>query len=261
MSVFTDQLGHRFQLNQTPQRIISLVPSQTELLYTLGLDNNVVGITKFCVHPAQWHQYKKRIGGTKNINFETIRQLQPDLIIANKEENNKEQVEALQAVYPVYTSDINNLEEALVMIEQIGRITHTQAPAAALIENIKQAFDTLQPFSTPVNTAYLIWQDPFMTVGGDTFINHQLATCGFKNIFSHRQRYPVVTIQELQQANCQLLLLSSEPYPFKDKHIAALQKQLPHTRIALADGEYFSWYGSRLVNAPAYFKELMTSLA
>jgi ABC-type Fe3+-hydroxamate transport system substrate-binding protein len=257
----TDQIGKALFIHNPPQRIISLVPSQTELLYTLGLDNNVVGITKFCVHPAQWHQHKKRIGGTKNINLETIRQLQPDLIIANKEENNKEQVEALQAVYPVYISDINNLEEALVMIKDIGSITNTQAPAAAFIENIKQAFCNLLPLSTPINTAYLIWQDPFMTVGGDTFINHQLAVCGFKNIFSHLQRYPVVTIEALQQANCELLLLSSEPYPFKEKHIAALQKQLPHTRIALADGEYFSWYGSRLLHAPAYFKELMTCLA
>lgn len=256
----TDQIGKNIFIGSAPQRIISLVPSQTELLYTLGLDNNVVGITKFCVHPAPWQQHKQRVGGTKNINFETIRQLQPDLIIANKEENNKEQVETLQQQYVVYTSDINATADAFIMMQQLGTITNKTTEAAALIENIQQAFEQLQPLSTPINTAYLIWQDPFMTVGGDTFIHHLLSLCGFKNIFGRLKRYPVITIEELQKANCQLLLLSSEPYPFKEKHIAALQQQLPACKIALADGEYFSWYGSRLAMAPAYFKELIASV-
>ena len=112
MSIFTDQTGRKITLDKPPHRIISLVPSQTELLYDLGLHNEVIGITKFCVHPQEWFQHKTRVGGTRQINIDIIHELRPDLIIANKEENVKEQVEELAGYYPVWISDVKHLEAA-----------------------------------------------------------------------------------------------------------------------------------------------------
>lgn len=247
-------------LSYLPKRIVSLVPSQTELLFDLGLETETVGITRFCVHPKSWSDSKEKTGGTKTVNIEKIHQLKPDLIIANKEENVKEQIEALTADYPVWISDVNNFEDALQMIADIGSLTGRSAVANSLIGQIKKNFDELPAIRKPVKTAYLIWRNPYMTVGGDTFINDMLRTCGFENIFSNETRYPEINTATLQIANCQLLLLSSEPYPFKQKHIDELILQLPGTKIILADGEFFSWYGSRMLRSPAYFNELIAQI-
>ncbi|MFC0775789.1 helical backbone metal receptor [Terrimonas alba] len=259
MFSFTDQTGRTVSLATTPRRIVSLVPSQTELLCSLGLDEEVVAITKFCVHPAEWFYSKIRVGGTKKINLSTIHQLAPDLIIANKEENVKEQVEELAKFYPVWVSDINNLGDAYDMIEQIGLITNRANKSKELITLIKEGFNQLPLPDSPLGgggTCYLIWNDPYMTVGGDTFINSMLDAAGLKNVFADKARYPEVSIDELKAQNLKLLLLSSEPFPFKQKHAEQLQPHLPDTKILLVDGEMFSWYGSRLQYAPRYFMEL-----
>jgi ABC-type Fe3+-hydroxamate transport system substrate-binding protein len=251
-------------LNYIPKRIISLVPSQTELLHYFNLEEETIGITKFCVHPKAWHQTKTRVGGTKAININKIKELQPDLIIANKEENVQEQIEELALDYPVWVTDVNNLDDALKMITDIGELTNKEKEANLLVKEINIRFENLSHKPQTTNykpkTAYLIWQKPYMTVGGDTFINDMLLKCGFQNIFADKSRYPEVTIEDLQIANCQLLLLSSEPYPFKQKHIDELQVQLPDIKIILADGEFFSWYGSRLLQAPSYFKQLISQM-
>ena len=247
-------------------RIVSLVPSITELLYSLGLSDQVVGITKFCVHPNEWFKTKTRIGGTKNIAIEKIKALAPTLVIANKEENIKEQVEALEAFTKVHLTDVSTYEEALKMIEEIGQITQTKVRATALIQLIKDRFEDLskhphflQLQSTPC--LYLIWQEPYMTIGGDTYINDLLIKTGFTNVFAHTIRYPSISLSEIQQSNCKVIFLSSEPYPFKQKHIDALQKHFPDKLILLVDGEMFSWYGSRLMDAPSYFKNLLEQVS
>ena len=259
MPLYTDQCGRSVSIPHGPQRIISLVPSQTELLYDLGLGDRVVGVIKFCIHPNEWFRSKTRIGGTKTIKMHTIHQLQPDLIIANKEENVKEQVEELAIQYPVWVSDVNNLEDALEMIIGLGSITSTDEKADEIARATKNKFEALAPNSrlpTPNYTCYLIWKDPYITVGGDTFINNMLQYAGLNNTFAHLTRYPEITISQLQTTNPSLVLLSSEPYPFQQKHIDELQQQLPDTKIILVDGELFSWYGSRLLKAPSYFAEL-----
>ena len=260
MVTLTDQLGRLVTITGIPKRIISLVPSQTELLYDLGLNNEVVGITKFCVRPDSWFESKVKIGGTKSLYTATIKMMVPDLILANKEENTKEQIDDLVKDYPVWISDINTLDDACSMIRDIGEITAHTNEATAIVNKINENFLRLIPFKQIQRTCYLIWRDPYMTVGGDTFINHLLNRAGFKNIFENQQRYPEISIQQLVDQNCQLLLLSSEPFPFKEKHIPELQQQLPFTKIALVDGEMFSWYGSRLMHAPAYFSLLVQSL-
>jgi ABC-type Fe3+-hydroxamate transport system substrate-binding protein len=240
------------------QRIISLVPSQTELLYHLGLDEEVIGITKFCVHPQTWFRTKTRIGGTKSINVEQIKALHPDLVIANKEENVKEQIEALQQFTSVYISDISTLADAMQMIIQVGELVTKKEEAKQLVETIEQKFELLQNIhQAKIPAAYLIWRNPFMAAGGDTFINNMMHSCSFENIFQDKDRYPEINIEQLNETGCRVLLLSSEPFPFKQKHIEALQPLLPNTKILLVDGEMFSWYGSRLLLAPDYFKQLL----
>ena len=257
---FIDQTGHTVTLPDKAGRIISLVPSQTELLADLGLDKEVVGITKFCIHPEHWFRSKTRVGGTKQVNIDIIHQLQPDLIIANKEENVKEQIEALAKKYPVWISDINNLDDALVMIRETGLMTGKQIAAQKITEQIAEGFAALTTPGYKLRTCYLIWKDPYMTVGSDTFIHSMLEAAGFENVFSERKRYPVIKIEDLKQSGCELLLLSSEPFPFKQQHIDELQQQLPKTKIMLVDGEMFSWYGSRLLRAPVYFHHLHGTL-
>jgi ABC-type Fe3+-hydroxamate transport system substrate-binding protein len=247
-------------LGYLPKKIVSLVPSQTELLFDLELEHETIGITKFCVHPKAWFKIKEKIGGTKMVKIDTIHQLKPDLIIANKEENVKEQIEELANNYPVWLTDVNNFDDALNMIADIGTLTGKLTAATALINNIIKGFKEMPKVDKPVKTAYLIWRKPYMTVGGDTFIHDMLLQGGFTNIFAEKTRYPEINIEDLPIVNCQLLLLSSEPYPFKQKHIDELSSRLPNTKIILADGEFFSWYGSRMQHSPAYFKELIAQI-
>ena len=260
MQEFIDQLRRKITLPDIPQKIISLVPSQTELLFDLGLDEEVIGITKFCVHPNKWFKNKTRIGGTKNIDIEKIASLKPDLVIANKEENIKEQIEALKAIAPVWVSDVNNLMDALEMIEMIGLLVNKKQNADLFAEQIRSSFNTLQTISSKPKTCYLIWREPFMTVGGDTYINNLMQHAGFDNVFAYAKRYPSITIKDMVDSKCELVLLSSEPYPFKEKHLLELRAQLPNAKLLLVDGGMFSWYGSRLLKVPAYFKKLQNKL-
>lgn len=255
-----DQMGRQVHSPSLPQRIISLVPSQTELLFDLGLEDRIVGITKFCIHPKEKTKQKTIIGGTKNFRFDVIDQLQPDLIIGNKEENYREGIEALQQKYPVWMSDIYTLKDALEMIEQVGELTGSQTRAQELIGTINNGFDSLQPANPAIRTAYFIWRKPYMVVGSNNIINHMLQRCGFKNVFSEIARYPELTPEQLQQANPGLILLSSEPYPFKEKHVAELQELCPDAMVRIVDGEMFSWYGSRLIQAPAYMQDVINDV-
>ena len=259
--IFLDQLHRQVQILSPPKRIISLVPSQTELLFTLGLDKEVVGITKFCVHPREQFKSKPKIGGTKQVKPDVIHQLQPDLIIANKEENDREQVEKLAQQFPVWVSDIHNLEDALKMINAIGEITSTVASANRIVTNINQGFSKLHTLQQhPISCAYLIWNNPWMVAGGDTFINNMLEKAGFQNVFSNLKRYPEISKKQLQAAAPEAILLSSEPFPFREKHFQGFAEVCPDAVINLVDGELFSWYGSRLLHSASYFLNLASEI-
>lgn len=248
------------QLTSIPKRIISLVPSQTELLHYLGLEEETAGITKFCIHPKEWYRSKTRIGGTKTINIKRVQELKPDLIIANKEENVKDQIDELAKYFNVWVTDVNNVADALRMINDIGTLTGKIAAAQKLVTAIQTGFAKMQLSNNKVKTCYLIWKDPYMTVGRDTFIHDILQHCGLQNIFAGQTRYPEVSIEALQNIKPQLIILSSEPYPFKQKHIDELQQQLPGTIIILADGEMFSWYGSRMLLISQYLNTLLSDI-
>ena len=260
---FTDQLGRVILVNYPPKRIISLVPSQTELLFDLGLDAEVVGITKFCIHPIDKFASRAKVGGTKKLNLELIRNLKPDLIIGNKEENERGQVETLMQEFPVWMSDIYTLEDARKSIVQIGELADRQPEATYLNHLINAGFTDLQTLALQhgidKTVAYAIWRKPYMLAGKDTFIDHILTLNGLQNVI-RQSRYPEIELSQLALLKPDLIFLSSEPYPFREKHLDEIKNAVPFAKVMLVDGEMFSWYGSRLVKAVQYLFQLQKEL-
>ena len=265
MAQLQDQLKTSHTFETTPKRIVSLVPSQTELLYELGLEENIVGITKFCVHPFHFKSTKKIIGGTKKVHFEKIRLLQPDIIIANKEENTKEIVAELSKICPVWVTDIITLDDNLKMIEDFGILFNKRTEAQKWTDKINFAHTDFLNFikhKEKLKVAYFIWANPYMVAANNTFINEMLKLNNFQNIYENRdERYPEIIIQKMRvQGDPDLILLSSEPFPFADEHAFELGRFTHHAKTVFVDGEMFSWYGSRIVKAFAYFKKLHESI-
>jgi len=263
--LFIDQIGVTHTFETTPKRIVTLVPSQTELLFDLGLEEQIVGITKFCVHPYHFKSTKTIIGGTKNVNFDKIKALQPDIIIANKEENTQEMVEELRIICKVWVTDIVTFEDNLEMISDFGKLFNKRIESQKWLDKINFAYRNFQKFvedKEVQKAAYFIWANPYMVAGKNTFINEMLHLNKFENIYQNREeRYPEVIIQKMRiQGDPDLMFLSSEPFPFKDEHAFELGRYTHHAKTIFVDGEMFSWYGSRLLKAFEYFKLLHTKL-
>lgn len=257
MMELTDQMGRSLRIDALPGRIVSVVPSQTELLHDLGAGETVVGITKFCIHPDSWHRTKPRVGGTKRLDLERIRALAPELIVANREENSRADLEILMQEFPVWITDIRTLADALDMIRSLGMLIGKTKEAEEMAGEIARRFRALGAPAAGRPAAYLIWRDPWMVAGGDTFIHEMLTLAGFRNIFADRPRYPVIDPAEVSGV---LALLSSEPFPFAEKHAVELREKAPGCLPCLVDGEMCSWYGSRLLQAPAYLAGLARTL-
>ena len=264
MKVYRDQIKRTLKLEQNPKRIISLVPSQTELLFDLGLEDSIVGITKFCVHPYHLKSTKTIVGGTKEIKIEKIKMLQPDIILCNKEENTKEIVEACENVCEVHVSDIATIDDCLALINQYGEIFNKRTEALKISNKITFNLNDFKIFikDKPVlKVAYFIWRKPWMVAGNNTFINYLLELNHFKNIYANIERYPEIELKKIRlQGDPEVVLLSSEPYPFKDEHAFEIGRASHHAKTIFVDGEYFSWYGSRLIKAFEYFKTLRSRL-
>lgn len=233
-------------------RIISLVPSLTELIIDLGMEDQLVGRTRFCIHPKEKVDNIEIIGGTKNPRLDKVRDLNPDLIIANKEENRREDIQALQEDFEVNVTEITTIEDALIVIHELAKTFDKTTEGKQLITNIQQALEA-RPEVPKLNTAYLIWKDPWMTVGRDTYIHDILDHWNLPNVFANKKRYPKITLEDIKKQNPDLILLSSEPYPFKEKHMTQIEEACPAARVLLVEGEWFSWYGSRMEHA---FKRL-----
>jgi len=260
-----DQLGTIHTFQTSPRRIISLVPSQTEFLYDLGLEASIIGITKFCIHPLHLKQTKAIVGGTKNVKIDKIKALQPDIIIANKEENTKEIVEELREICPVWVTDINTMEDNFKMISDFGQLFNKRIEAKKWGDKIDFAFRDFQTFvmnKPSQKVAYFIWANPYMVAGKNTFINELLKLNNFINIYENREeRYPEIIIQKMRiQGDPDIVFLSSEPFPFKDEHAFELGRYTHHAKTIFVDGEMFSWYGSRIAKAFDYFKKLHARL-
>ena len=263
MKQHIDQLNRTLSFKTTPKRIVSLVPSQTELLHDLGLEESIVGITKFDIHPAHYLKTKTIVGGTKQVHFDKIKALKPDIILCNKEENTKEMVLELEKIAPVHISDIFTFDDVFELFKQYGALFDIVDKAEVFSQQLNNELTSFQAFisNRPIQrVAYFIWKKPWMVAGGNNIINHLLGINKFDNCFSDTPRYPEIQLEELSNQNLDILLLSSEPYPFADKHIQELKVLLPEVKIVLVDGEYFSWYGTRLIKAFSYYKELHNSL-
>lgn len=257
MSIYKDQLNRPVLINDCPIRIVSLVPSITELLVDLGLEKHLVGITKFCVHPTDLRKRKVVVGGTKSVKLDKIKALNPHLILCNKEENSQEIVHTLEEIAPVHISDINTLEDCYELIKMYGAIFKVNGEADIIIDNIEKERKNLTlKFNSPRSVAYFIWKAPYMVVGSNTFINAMLHEAGFHNVFEDEVRYPEIDLDHPKLKLAETIFLSSEPYPFKDDHILEIKESYPNKEVKIVDGEYFSWYGSRLIKAFEYFKKL-----
>lgn len=260
MLIFKDQCGREIQLKDFPLRIVSTVPSQTELLCSLGLENNIVGITAYCVHPKNLLADKENIGGTKDLQIEKIQKLKPDLIISNKEENVRQQIEKLAKTIPVWVSDVETLEQGLDLISEIGDLTGRKIEAEDLLTQIYIEKKVLK--KTPsLRTLYFIWKDPFMAAGTSTYIGDILDFNGLKNIApTNEERYPQMAFDKLEDFDPELILLTSEPYAFSTKEAHELALKFPNALVKIVDGEMFTWYGSRVLLAMKYFQKLSKEL-
>ena len=239
-------------------KIISLVPSITELLFDLGLKNQIIGRTKFCIHPQPEIKAIPQFGGTKKLHIENIIKANPDLIVANKEENLKSEIEELQKHLKVHVTDVSNLDENNQMILDLGHLTNAVEAAQNIVNVINAEFDRLPRHELKPNVLYLIWKKPMMSVGQDTFIHNMLDYAGFANICGQDSRYP--EIKSIENLHPDYVFLSSEPFPFKEKHMPEIQEKFPNAKMVLVDGEMFSWYGSRMRLAPEYFIKLQADL-
>lgn len=256
MRVYTDQTGHTIQLQGIPQRIVSVVPSQSEFLWDLGLEQQLVGITKFCIHPETMFRRVERVGGTKKLDLDKIRALKPDLIIGNKEENERGDILALREEFPVWMSDIYTLEDAFGMMQALGEIVDRQEKTGTIVADLRQSMHRLIQLFARQRVAYFIWYKPYMLAAENTFIDHLLRHLGLKNVASDFQRYPEITEDVLKEMKPDVCFLSSEPFPFREQHVKELNLLLPGSQVLIVDGEVFSWYGTRLAHLEAYARTL-----
>jgi ABC-type Fe3+-hydroxamate transport system substrate-binding protein len=230
------------------QRIVSLVPSLTELLIDLDLARHLVGRTRFCVHPKGKVANIPVVGGTKNPRLDKIHEVEPDYILANKEENRREDILELQKDYHVQLTDITTIEDAMITIHELGLELGVPEQARHLNDQLSHALEN-RPEEPPLRTAYLIWKDPWMTVGRDTYIHDVMKHWGLTNVFGGWMRYPKITFYDIARQHPDLILLSSEPYPFKEKHLSEFETAFPQARVLLVEGEWFSWYGSHMLHS------------
>ncbi len=258
----TDAVGNILNLNNPPRRIVSLFPSQTHLLAELGLEKEVVGITRFCKFPAHWKKEKKIIGGTKDVHPDRVAALKPDLILANKEENTKEMVEQLQKIAPVYVSEVSTWEDNTSFVDRVGRLTGKEEKAQEIINRLKNKRSEfeLKNRSKKYTALYFIWKNPWMTAGRKTFIDTMLDLAGFENL-SVRERYPAWEVDDLKKIQPQIVILPDEPYPFKpEKHLNEIKEIFPQARLLFVKGEPFTWFGAYPAYSFDYFNNLHNSL-
>lgn len=262
--IFKDHLNRAINIPNQPQRIVCLVPSLTELLHDLGLEKRIVGITQFCVHPYHYQSVKTIVGGTKKVKWDVIQALQPDFILCSKEENTSDMVAALEKIAPVFVSDVADFRGALQLTYELGEILGKRIESENLVRKIDIKYLEFQEYikeKRSVKAMYFIWKNPWMVAGSGTFINDMLHINKLENVFANKERYPEINIKHLKlQGNPELLLFSSEPYHFKEEDAIEVLLENEKVLSIFVDGQYFSWYGSRLLKAFDYFKILQDKI-
>ncbi len=257
----TDHLGRRVVFHHPPTRIVSLCPSLTETLFALGLDDRIVGRTVYCTRPSDKVQTVPTVGGTKDVDPQAVAGLSPDLIVAQKEENARAIVEDLSRSCPVYVVSVESYHDALRTIADLGDITGHREQASRLVANVKGRFADLASIQ-PKRVAYLVWNEPYIAAGSKTYIDSLLAMCGLTNVCkSPRSRYPKLTPDDLEALAPEVVMLSSEPFPFDESHVDELRTLLRGAAVLLVDGELMSWYGPRMLDTPAYLARLLDCIS
>ncbi len=264
MSIIKDQLGREISLKNTPKRIISLVPSQTELLCDLDLENELVGITKFCVHPYHLKSTKTIVGGAKKVDFKKNKALNPNFILCNKEENSFDFLPELEKIAPTYFSNVTTIQDSINLINDLGTLLNRRTESANLIAKINFKLNDFKAFIKDKPTrkaAYFIWANPWMVAGNKTYINELLKLNKFENIYNNMSRYPKIDIHKIRhEGDPEVIILSSEPFSFKDEHAMEIGSYTNRAVTVFGDGELFSWFGSRILHSFDYFKELHAKL-
>ncbi len=262
---YIDATGRALLLPHTPQRIISLVPSLTELLDDMGMERQLVGITRYCVHPPHYKVTKTIVGGTKKVKFDQIKALKPDFILCSKEENTSEMVAELEKIAPVYVSDVNSLQDALDLIKELGLLFDRRTQAAHIIDKINFRLHEFQQTIKDTRikkVAYFIWANPWMVAASNTFIDDMLRICRFENAYAKYDRYPEIKIKRMRIiADPEILFFSSEPHDFTDDEVYEVLRSNKKVLTIYVDGQYFSWYGSRLIKAFDHFMQIHKKIA
>lgn len=262
-----DDGGTLHEFAEPPQRIVSLVPSLTESIVTLGGANRLVGVTEWCVRPEEVVESITKVRGTKNPDIARILELGPDLVLANREENRQRHVELLRQHVPVFLTYPRTVFDALKTIEDLGVILDAVDRSSEIVEASERLLDEIHRTADPkLNVACLIWRDPWMTVGPDTYIHDLLGHFGFVNVFRDgNSRYPETTLDEVAEREPEVVLLPTEPYEFGEadrievEH--AVRQTVPGCRVVVIDGSYLTWWGTRTLPALRFLAELRGRLS
>jgi ABC-type hemin transport system substrate-binding protein len=248
-----------------PQRIVSLVPSLTEALFTFGVGERVVGRTRYCTQPPGAVGKAAKVGGTKKVDVGKILCLEPDLVVAVREENTREDIEKLEDVgVPIFVGAPETVEDAIAMLKELAECV--EAPAAtveAVLGPIERVYRSLREAKPRrVRRCFVpIWKGPYMSVGSDTYVHHVLETCGGENVCGGYTRYPVVSLEEVEELEPEIVLLPDEPYPFSSEDLAEFYAlDVPaarEDRIHLVDGKLLTWYGPRMASSLAQLAALL----
>ena len=247
-----------------PERIVSLVPSLTEALFALGVGPQVVGRTRYCTQPPRAVGRVAKVGGTKKVDAERVLGLEPDLVVAVKEENTREDIEGLkEAGVPVFVGAPETVEDALEMLRELADLVGaTEDVAEAVLGPIERVYQRLRREPGRVRKVFApIWKGPYMSVGSDTYVHDVLETCGGENVCGSFARYPVVSLEGVEVLEPEVVLLPDEPYPFSAEDLAGFYAlDIPaarEDRIHLIDGKLLTWYGPRMASSLAQLSALL----
>lgn len=247
-----------------PNRIVSLVPSLTEALFAFGVGERVVGRTRYCLWPPRAVRKVPTVGGTKKVDVRRVLELEPDLVVAVKEENTRENVEELEeAGVPVFVGAPENVAGAIEMLRELAGTI--EAPRArAVLDPIERVYGRLREEAAQIQKRRVfvpIWKNPYMSVGFDTYVHDALKACGGENVCGDMARYPVVALEEVEAMQPEIVVLPDEPYPFSAEdleEVYALDIPAAHAdRIHLVDGKLLTWYGPRMASSLAQLAALL----
>jgi ABC-type Fe3+-hydroxamate transport system substrate-binding protein len=256
MSIYTDGLYRDIEMKRTPKRVVSLVPSITETLFTFGAGDIVSAVTSFCIEPPEALESKVAVGGTKTVDVDAVKELDPDLVFANAEENREEDIRQLvRSGFKVFVTFPRTVAAAIAMMRQIAEMTGTVDRAEPILQEAQETLTEIRALSLtrPRPRVFCpIWRRPWLTIGSDTYIHDVILNAGGRNLFADRHdRYPKVELDEVARRIPEVILLPNEPYSFREEHKAdfAERTHVPAVRdgrIHVVDGKALCWYGPRI---------------